>query len=47
MAEKGHVAWDIGKYDFLLEEGQNFDSIHPACGGLLFRLQPGSLLRVL
>ena len=29
MAEKGHVAWDIGKYDFLLEEGQNFDSIHP------------------
>jgi alkyl sulfatase BDS1-like metallo-beta-lactamase superfamily hydrolase len=30
MAEKGHVAWDIGKYDFLLEEGQNFDSIHPS-----------------
>jgi linear primary-alkylsulfatase len=29
-AEKGHVAWDIGKYDFLLEEGQNFDSIHPS-----------------
>ena len=30
MAEKGHVAWDIGKYDFLLEEGRNFDSIHPS-----------------
>jgi linear primary-alkylsulfatase len=30
MAEKGHVAWDIGKYDFLLEEGQDFDSIHPS-----------------
>ena len=30
MAEKGHVAWDIGKYDFLLEEGKDFDSIHPS-----------------
>ena len=29
-AEAGHVAWDIGKYDFLLEEGQDFDSIHPS-----------------
>jgi len=29
-AEAGHVAWDIGKYDFLLEEGQEFDSIHPS-----------------
>jgi alkyl sulfatase BDS1-like metallo-beta-lactamase superfamily hydrolase len=28
MAEKGHVAWDMGKYDFLLK-GQDFDSIHP------------------
>ena len=24
MAEAGHVAWDMGSYDFLLEEGQNF-----------------------
>jgi alkyl sulfatase BDS1-like metallo-beta-lactamase superfamily hydrolase len=30
MAEKGHVAWDIGNYDFLLEEGKDFDSIHPS-----------------
>ena len=29
MAEKGHVAWDMGKYDFLLQ-GQDFDSIHPS-----------------
>ena len=30
MAEAGHVAWDMGSYDFLLEEGQNFDSMHPS-----------------
>ena len=30
MAEKGTVAWDIGRYDFLLEEGATFDSIHPS-----------------
>lgn len=29
MAEKGHVAWDIGSYEWLLE-GRDFDSIHPA-----------------
>jgi len=29
MAEAGHVAWDIGRYDFLLD-GQDFDSIHPS-----------------
>ena len=29
MAEAGHVAWDMGSYDFLLE-GQDFDSIHPS-----------------
>ncbi|WP_253276908.1 alkyl/aryl-sulfatase [Ruegeria sp. 6PALISEP08] len=28
--EDGTVAWDIGSYDFLLEEGQEFDSIHPS-----------------
>lgn len=30
MNDKGGVAWDMGKYDFLLEEGQQFDSIHPS-----------------
>jgi len=25
MADAGHVAWDMGKYDFLLEPGQTFD----------------------
>jgi len=29
MAEKGHVAWDMGKYDWLLE-GKDFDSVHPS-----------------
>jgi hypothetical protein len=29
MAEAGHVAWDIGKYGFLLQ-GKDFDSIHPS-----------------
>lgn len=29
MAEAGHVAWDIGKYDFLLD-GKEFKSIHPS-----------------
>ena len=29
MAEAGHVAWDIGSYEWLLE-GKDFDSIHPS-----------------
>ena len=29
MAEAGHVAWNIGAYDFLLS-GQEFESIHPS-----------------
>jgi len=29
MAEKGHVAWDMGKYDWLLA-GKDFDSVHPS-----------------
>jgi alkyl sulfatase BDS1-like metallo-beta-lactamase superfamily hydrolase len=29
-AEAGHVAWDMGRYEFLLEEGKDFDSIHPS-----------------
>jgi len=30
MAEAGHVAWDMGSYEWLLEEGKEFDSIHPS-----------------
>lgn len=29
LADAGHVAWDIGAYDFLLS-GEQFDSIHPS-----------------
>ena len=29
MAKAGHVAWDMGRYEFLLE-GRDFDSIHPS-----------------
>ncbi len=29
MAASGHVAWDMGNYDFLLS-GEDFDSIHPS-----------------
>lgn len=28
-AEAGHVAWDMGKYEFLLQ-GKDFDGIHPS-----------------
>jgi alkyl sulfatase BDS1-like metallo-beta-lactamase superfamily hydrolase len=30
MAEAGNVAWDMGSYEFLLKEGQIFDSINPS-----------------
>jgi len=30
MADAGHVAWNMGKYDFLLKEGETYDSIHPS-----------------
>ncbi len=30
MAEAGNVAWDIGSYDFLLEDGATFDTNHPS-----------------
>ena len=30
MAEAGNVAWDMGSYDYLLKEGENFDSINPS-----------------
>jgi alkyl sulfatase BDS1-like metallo-beta-lactamase superfamily hydrolase len=29
MAEAGHVAWDMGKYQWLLD-GKDFDSVHPS-----------------
>lgn len=29
MNDKGGVAWDIGRWDFLLQ-GKDFDSIHPS-----------------
>jgi alkyl sulfatase BDS1-like metallo-beta-lactamase superfamily hydrolase len=29
MADAGNVAWDMGRYDFLLD-GKDFDSIHPS-----------------
>ena len=29
LAEEGHVAWDMGSYDWLLQ-GRDFDSIHPS-----------------
>ncbi len=29
MADAGNVAWDMGRYDFLLD-GEDFDSIHPS-----------------
>ena len=29
MAEAGHVAWDMGSYEFLLQ-GKDFESIHPS-----------------
>lgn len=30
MAETGNVAWDMGSYEWLLEEGKDFASIHPS-----------------
>lgn len=30
MADAGNVAWDMGSYEFLLEEGANFDTINPS-----------------
>ncbi|MGY4498665.1 alkyl sulfatase BDS1-like metallo-beta-lactamase superfamily hydrolase [Bradyrhizobium sp. GM24.11] len=52
-AEAGHVAWDIGKYDFLLQ-GKDFDSIHPSLqrqailnmGYGLYEVMPGVIFQV-
>jgi alkyl sulfatase BDS1-like metallo-beta-lactamase superfamily hydrolase len=53
MAEAGHVAWDIGKYEFLLQ-GKDFDSIHPSLqrvailnmGYGLYEVVPGVIFQV-
>ena len=53
MAEAGHVAWDIGAYDFLLS-GEQFDSIHPSLQRQatlnmeygLFEVVPGQVYQV-
>ena len=53
MAEAGHVAWDMGQYDFLLS-GQDFDSIHPSLQRQailnmeygLFEVVPGHIYQV-
>ncbi len=53
MAEAGHVAWNIGAYDFLLD-GEEFDSIHPSLQRQatlnmeygLFEVVPGHIYQV-
>lgn len=52
-ADAGHVAWDIGAYDFLLQ-GEDFDSIHPSLQRQailnmeygLFEVLPGAIYQV-
>jgi alkyl sulfatase BDS1-like metallo-beta-lactamase superfamily hydrolase len=54
MAEAGNVAWDMGSYDYLLEEGKNFDSIHPSLqrqailnmASGLYEVVPGTIYQV-
>lgn len=53
MAKAGHVAWNIGAYDFLLN-GEDFDSIHPSLQRQailnmeygLFEVVPGHIYQV-
>jgi alkyl sulfatase BDS1-like metallo-beta-lactamase superfamily hydrolase len=53
MAAAGHVAWNMGAYDFLLS-GEDFDSIHPSLqrqailnmGYGLFEVVPGHIYQV-
>lgn len=53
LADAGHVAWDIGAYDFLLD-GQDFDAIHPSLQRQatlnmeygLFEVLPGKIFQV-
>ncbi len=52
--EDGTVAWDIGSYEFLLKDGQEFDSIHPSLQRQailnmnygLFEIQEGKIYQV-
>ena len=54
MAEAGHVAWDMGSYEWLLEEGKEFDSIHPSLQRVailnmaygLYEVLPGKIYQV-
>ena len=39
MADAGHVAWDMGRYGFLLK-GRDFDSVHPS-----LQRQPSTVAR--
>jgi alkyl sulfatase BDS1-like metallo-beta-lactamase superfamily hydrolase len=53
MAEAGHVAWNMGSYDFLLS-GEDFESIHPSLQRQatlnmeygLFEVVPGHIYQV-
>uniref|UniRef100_A0A0G4HBS2 Metallo-beta-lactamase domain-containing protein n=1 Tax=Chromera velia CCMP2878 TaxID=1169474 RepID=A0A0G4HBS2_9ALVE len=53
MADAGHVAWDMGKYEFLCQ-GQDFQSIHPSLQRQavlnmaygLFEVLPGKIYQV-
>ena len=53
MADAGHVAWNMGAYDFLLD-GEDFDSIHPSLQRQatlnmeygLFEVLPGAVYQV-
>ncbi|MDE0925444.1 hypothetical protein [Aurantimonas coralicida] len=54
MAEAGNVAWDMGSYEWLLEEGKEFDSLHPSLqrqailnmGYGLYEVVPGKIYQV-
>ena len=54
MAEAGNVAWDIGSYDWLLDPGKDFDSIHPSLQRVailnmaygLYEVLPGKIYQV-
>ena len=54
MAEAGNVAWDIGSYEWLLDAGKDFDSIHPSLQRVailnmaygLYEVLPGKIYQV-
>ncbi len=53
-AEAGHVAWDMGSYEWLLQECKDFDSIHPSLQRQailnmaygLYEVMPGKIYQV-